>query len=144
MLTVAICFALALVMLAIAGVAKAAVDELTHQEDNNVFIKRGAWYDARTSWKLKYKDYDAGDLRPRFFKSTTWFVLFTDFWHAADAVYLTSYMLGSMSLALGLAAWLGLPASLPWQLAALALGRIYVSLWFEPFYTKHFRIKPAA
>lgn len=104
-------------LLALGFVAKAAVDVLTHQAGNNVFERWGAWFDARTSWKNKYRAYDAGDLGPRFPLATTALVLLTDFWHAADSVYLTAYLLGAMLLG----AWLGPAGAWPWVLAVVAV-----------------------
>lgn len=143
--TVIITLIAALVMLAAAGVAKAAIDVLTHQAGNNIFERLGPWWDARTSWKRKYKDYDAGDLRPRFPGAKSWLVMLTDFWHAADTVYLTSYALGFMLLTATLFLGLGTERAGIWCLPALALARVYVSGLFELFYTRIFRInKPSA
>ncbi|RZK31427.1 MAG: hypothetical protein EOO63_04220 [Hymenobacter sp.] len=47
-------FFAAILLLALAYVAKASIDTLTHQAGNNVFEKWGLWFDARTSWKNKY------------------------------------------------------------------------------------------
>lgn len=97
--------------------AKAACDNLTHQAGNSIFEAWGPWFDARTSWKRKYKNYDAGDLRPRFWLSTTALVLFTDFWHAADSVYLTAYLAGGALLG----CWLAQAGPLAWVLALAAV-----------------------
>jgi hypothetical protein len=107
----------AILLLALAYVAKAAVDILTHQEGNNIFEAWGTWFDARSSWKRKYKDYDAGDLRPRFWLSTTVLVFATDFWHAADSVYLTAYLAGGALLG----CWLAHSGPLAWLLALAAV-----------------------
>jgi hypothetical protein len=103
----------AILLLALAHVAKAACDNLTHQQGNSVFEQWGPWFDARTSWKNKYAagSWEAGAPRPRFWLSTTVLVLVTDFWHAADAVYLTAYAAGAGLLGITLAsanptAWL--------------------------------------
>ena len=133
--------AAALLLLALAGVAKSAVDILTHQPDNNTLSARGGWFDARLSWKLKYKDYDKGDLRPRFLGSKTWLVSLTDFWHAADAVYLLTY--GGGNLLLGAAAVM-LPFPLIKGLALFAVGRLLFGVCFEFFYQKVWRKRPVA
>jgi len=125
----------AILLLVLAHVAKATVDIITHQEGNNIFEKWGAFYDARTSWKRKYKDYDAGDLRPRFLGSTTVLVLFTDFWHLADSVYLTAYLMGGVLLGY----WL-MPAG-PWvMLLAVAAVKAGGGGVFQ-FCYRAFRVK---
>lgn len=43
------------------------------------------------------------------------FVWPTDFWHAADSVYLTAYLLGAMLLG----TWLGPVQAWPWVLAVV-------------------------
>lgn len=105
----------AIALLLVAYVAKAAIDNLTHQAGNSIFEKWGKWFDARTSWLNKYKpgSWEAGAPVPRFLGSTTVFVWLTDFWHAADSVYLTAYLLGAMLLG----AWLGPAGAWPWVLA---------------------------
>jgi hypothetical protein len=103
----------AIVLLLVAYVAKAA--------GNSIFEKWGKWFDARVSWLNKYKpgSWEAGAKQPRFLGSTTVFVGLTDFWHAADSVYLTAYLLGAMLLG----AWLGPAGAWPWLLAvALVKG----------------------
>jgi hypothetical protein len=122
--------------LLVAGTAKAAVDILTHQEGNNVFEALGAWWDARTSWKRKYKDYDGGDQSAAFPGSKGWLVLFTDFWHLADSVYLTFYALGFFA-----AGYYCGTCDLDWQLVSgiFLVGRVEVSAVFELFYQKVFR-----
>jgi hypothetical protein len=130
----------AVLLFALAGISKAAVDILTHQEGANIFEAKGPWYDARTSWKLKYKDYDKGDLRPRFLGATNVFVMFTDFWHAADAVYLASYHLGGAALGALLVTMGAGPALI---VALLASSRLIFSGCFELCYSKLFRKQPA-
>jgi len=108
-------------LLVVAYVAKAAIDNLTHQAGNSIFEQWGQWFDARVSWLNKYKpgSWEAGAPVPRFLGSTTVFVWLTDFWHAADSVYLTAYLLGAMLLG----AWLGPVQAWPWVLAvALVKG----------------------
>jgi len=134
----AVLLGLALVMLAVAGIAKAAVDVLMHQEDKNIFIKLGPWWDARTSWKRKYKDYDAGDLRPCFIGAKTWLVSLTDFWHAADAVYLLTYAAGFALIGFTCAS---VPLPVLKLVTVSVLGRLVFSGVFEVFYKHVFRIK---
>lgn len=129
----------AFVLFAMAAVAKAAVDILTHQAGANVFEVLGPWWDARTSWKRKYRDYDAGDLRPRFWGSTGPLVLLTDFWHLADAVYLTTYYSAAFALGVALAS-----GSVWWFPVALAGQKLYFGAVFELCYQRLFRKSPAA
>jgi hypothetical protein len=109
----------AILLLALAHVAKAACDNLTHQQGNSIFERWGPWFDARTSWLNKYKpgSWEAGKAVARFLGSTTVFVALTDFWHAADSLYLTAYLLGAMLLG----SWLGPVQALPWLLALAAV-----------------------
>jgi hypothetical protein len=44
------------------------------------------FWDFQTSWKNKYKDYDAGDLRPAFIGSKWIFVGFTDGYHLTRTI----------------------------------------------------------
>ncbi|MGI4864619.1 MAG: hypothetical protein ACRYFZ_11915 [Janthinobacterium lividum] len=105
-------------LLILAYVAKAAIDTLTHQAGNNIFERWGKWFDARTSWLNKYKpgSWPSAPV-PRFLGSTTVFVWLTDFWHAADSVYLTAYLLGAMLLGV----WLGPVQAWPWLLAIVLI-----------------------
>lgn len=107
-------------LLALAFMANAAVDNLTHQAGNSIFERWGAWSDARTSWLNKYKpgSWQASKPVARFPLSTTALVALTDFWHAADNVYLTAYLVGAMLLG----AWLGAAGSLPWVLAVAVVN----------------------
>jgi hypothetical protein len=57
------------------------------------------FWDFQTSWKNKYKDYDAGDLRPAFLGSKSIFVGFTDGYHLTRTV---DRSFTSVSLALAL------------------------------------------
>jgi hypothetical protein len=107
--------AIAIALFVLAFVAKAAVDTLTHQAGNNIFEKWGKWFDARVSWLNKYKpgSWEAGAPVPRFLGSTTVFAWATDFWHAADSLYLTSYLVGAMLLG----AYLGATGAWPCMVA---------------------------
>jgi hypothetical protein len=123
-------------LLTVAATAKAAVDSLTHQAGNCVFEQFGPWWDARTSWKNKYKDYDNGDMRPAFPGAKGPLVLLTDFWHFADFVYLTAYLLSATAFAFIVydMRW--------WQIAAfLVFQKIAFGFVFELFYRHTFRVK---
>src|SRR5690348_17390301 len=41
----------------------------------------------RVSWKLKYRNFDAGDLRPAFPGAKTWLVGLTDGYHLTRTIY---------------------------------------------------------
>lgn len=121
----------------LAGLAKAAVDVMSHQEDNNIFINWGAWFDIRTSWKRKYKNYDSGDMRPAFWRSEDVLVALTDFWHAADFVYLKAYLIGAGVGAVGI-----YKAGGPWwaYLAGVCWSALVMGAVFELTYSRYFRI----
>lgn len=127
----------------LAGLAKAAVDIMSHQADNNIFIRWGAWFDVRTSWKRKYKDYDRdGENGPAAFIGAKGpLVALTDFWHAADFVYLKAYLLGAGFGAVGIyragGAWWAYAAGLVWS--AIVMGAV-----FELTYRRSFRINKRA
>ena len=121
-------------LLALAAIAKAAVDVLTHAEGANIFEQLGPWWDARTSWKRKYWDYDSGDLRPRFWGSKTVLVALTDFWHLTDFVYLSAYLVGALLLGAALA---GQPGWV-WLVTAAGVKAGFGGV-FEVFYRRVFR-----
>lgn len=124
----------------LAGLAKAAVDIMSHQPDNNIFIRWGGWFDNRVSWKRKYRNYDAGDLRPRFPGSLTWLVACVDFWHFADAIYLKAYLAGGVCG--GIAAY---RSGGGWAYVALAAyASIVLGAIFELTYKRVYRINRAA
>lgn len=113
--------------------AKAAVDVLTHKAGANRLERLGVWFDARISWKFKYKDYDAGDLRPRFPGAKTWLVLLTDFWHSADAAYLLGWQVPIV---------LFLPVNLAAGAVLLCALKGGFGAVFELFYRRVFPLKP--
>ena len=73
---------LLILLLAGAGVFKAVADALAHGSARLTAL--GPWWDYATSWQRKYKDYYAGDKRPRFWGSSTVFVGLSDAWHCAN------------------------------------------------------------
>jgi hypothetical protein len=113
--------ALLVVLLALAGAFRAFHDCLTHAPA--ALAKWGPFWDARTSWQLKYKDYYATGTTPAFPGSTTLLVAFTDAWHlsnllawaCADAAFLVA----------------AFPAYRWWAVAAVAARRCA----FEPLYS---------
>jgi hypothetical protein len=48
------------------------------------------FYDINTSWENKYKDFDKGDLRAKYFLSKSLLVAGTDGFHMTQAVYRTA------------------------------------------------------
>lgn len=130
---------LAALLLLIAGTAKAAVDIMSHQPDNNIFMNWGPFYDNRNSWKRKYKDYDGGNLSPRFLGAKTWAAFLTDFWHLCDFVYLKAYfgagMAAGVAVALNFRHW--------WAYAAVVVAAgCEMGGIFELLYRRVFRIRP--
>jgi hypothetical protein len=85
-----------LLVLTVSPTAKAAVDALTQKAGRNIFERLknttlAKWFDARTSWARKYRNAAAGDYSARYPFSKNVLVMFTDFWHFADAVYLDAW-----------------------------------------------------
>ena len=82
---------LTIIFLVIAAVCKAVKDTLEWHYDYSIFSKFNAKYwNPLISWKNKYKD----DLKtPKFWGSTTVFVMFTDAWHLFDFLQIISFML---------------------------------------------------
>lgn len=71
---------------------------------NQAIVYHGAgkgshFWDYNTSWKNKYRNYDAGDLRPAFPGSKTWLVGITDGNHLTRMVN-RSFSLGSIMIAM--------------------------------------------
>jgi len=88
-------FLQALVCFACAGWANAVMDKLQFRYDRSLFARfnNQQFWDPSISWKNKYKDYDAGDERPRFPLATTALVALTDGWHLMQTVMLTFFAL---------------------------------------------------
>ena len=112
--------ALLIALCALAGAFRAVHDCLTHAPA--ALAKWGPFWDARTSWTLKYKDYYHDPKTPRFWGSTTLFVALTDAWHFSN---LLSW--GCMDAAFLLAAW---PAYHWYAVAAVVARRVV----FQPLY----------
>lgn len=58
---------------------------------NQAVVHRNIWKghafsDFTTSWKRKYRDYDAGDLRPAYFGSKSFLVGITDMFHLTRSI----------------------------------------------------------
>jgi hypothetical protein len=68
------------VLLAISATAKAIQDKLQFHFEDSVFSKLGNWWNAKHSWKNKWKN---GDKKQgeAFFLSSTLLVGLTDAWH---------------------------------------------------------------
>jgi hypothetical protein len=108
-----------LLLLAAAGLLRAVHDVGTHAPEK--LAGWGPFWDARTSWRLKYKS--TGEQRPAFPGSTTLFVAFTDGWHLTN---LLSWACADAAVVL--AAW---PAY-GWRALLPVLGRRVV---FQPLYS---------
>jgi len=61
----------------VSGAADGVNQNLTHWR----WGKGKSFWDVRTSWKNKYKDFDGGDKSARYWGSKTIFVAFTDGFH---------------------------------------------------------------
>ena len=106
---------------ALAGGLRAVHDTLTHSP--GALARFGPFWDARTSWVLKYRDYYNDPKTPRFWGSTTLFVAWTDAWHASNAL-----CWACMDAALLVAAW----QPYRWVVVgAIVLRRVI----FEPLYS---------
>ena len=112
--------ALLIALCALAGVFRAFHDCLTHAPAT--LAKWGPFWDARTSWTLKYRDYYHDPVTPRFWGSTTLFVFASDAWHLSNAL-----SWGCADAAVLLAGW---PTCRWAVLAGVGLRR----LLFEPLY----------
>jgi len=73
---------LVVILIIISGVSKAVMDSLNHYYGNSIFFRfyNDLYWNPSISWKNKYKNYP-DDKSPKFFLSTTLFVMFTDAWH---------------------------------------------------------------
>lgn len=77
---------LVIVLIVIAALSKAVKDTLNFHYGNSIFSKLQPeqWWNPSISWVNKYKS--AQDLRPKFWGSTTIFVMITDAWHLFDFI----------------------------------------------------------
>lgn len=84
---------LVIVLIVIAALSKAVKDTLNFHYGNSIFSKLQLeqWWNPSISWVNKYKS--AQDLRPKFWGSTTIFVMITDAWHLFDFLQLVSFLL---------------------------------------------------
>ena len=112
--------ALLVALCALAGGLRAFHDCLTHSP--TALAKWGPFFDASTSWRLKYADYYNDPVTPRFWGSTTVFVAFSDAWHLSN---LLSW--GCADAAVVLAGW----HEFRWYVVAGVVARRVV---FEPLY----------
>lgn len=82
---------LTIIFLVIAAICKAVKDTVEFHYDYSIFAKCNTKYwNPLTSWRNKYKE----DLKtPKFWGSTTIFVMFTDAWHLFDFLQLVSFLL---------------------------------------------------
>ena len=113
-----------LVLCALAGGFRAVHDCLTHEP--GALARWGPFWDARTSWRRKYRDYYNDPKTERFWGSTTVFVFATDAWHLFNAL-----SWACMDAAVLVAAWQ------PYRWYAVA-GIVLRRVVFEPLY-RHLR-----
>ena len=67
-----------LILFTFSGIFEAIMDKIQFHYNKSIFPKNSLFWNPELSWKNKYKD----DLKtPKFFGSTTFFVIFTDAWH---------------------------------------------------------------
>src|SRR5690348_2992553 len=64
-----------------------AADGFNQNIANWRYKNDGEFWDMRVSWKLKYRNFDAGDLRPAFPGAKTWLVGLTDGYHLTRTIY---------------------------------------------------------
>jgi hypothetical protein len=88
-----------LIFMALAGAGNAAMDITQFHFNDSLFSKMDneRFYDPQLSWQNKWQDDSNGNVMPgreRFFGSSRWFVMFTDFWHCAKF-----FMIGFITLA---------------------------------------------
>ena len=81
---------------AVSGAADGVNQNLAHWR----WGKGKAFWDVKTSWKNKYKDFDAGNTDAAFFGSKTIFVAFTDGYHLTRMID-RSAMLLSVGISAG-------------------------------------------
>lgn len=77
--------------MAVSGSADGLNQAIIHHR----FGRGNDFWDAKTSWKNKYKDFDNGDTRPAFIGSKTWTVALTDGMHLTRAIDRT-FMYGAI------------------------------------------------
>lgn len=68
---------------------------LNQRIDHHNFSQGNQFWDINLSWKNKYRNYDGGDLRERFFGAKTFLVWATDGYHLTSTVEKLSLGLGA-------------------------------------------------
>ena len=82
----------------LAGAFRAVHDCLTFSP--GALARLGPFFDARTSWLRKYKDYYRDPVTPKFWGATTVFVFVSDAWHLSNML-----AWGCLDAALLIAGW---------------------------------------
>ena len=84
---------ISIILLIFAFINKAICDVLNSRYNHSIFKNLNPnYFNPTVSWKNKYKD---GDYTKgaKFFGSTTFFVMFTDFWHLSNFLMTISFIL---------------------------------------------------
>lgn len=79
------------IIVVFSGFLKAVMDIITHKYFQSIFVKFPKWetfMNPIESWKNKYKEHKKRV--PKFLGSTTIFVAFTDLWHLAQSLHISS------------------------------------------------------
>ncbi len=79
------------ILLFVSIVSNVVMDVLIHDYHSSIFSRLNpSYWNPEESWANKYKE---GTNKPRFFLSTTVFVIFTDAWHLFQFIFHSSWQL---------------------------------------------------
>lgn len=82
-----------IIFLVVAFLFKAICDVLNSRFDKSIFKNiNEKYFNPTISWKNKYKDGDPNK-GAKFLGSTTFLVMFTDFWHLCNFIMIISFIL---------------------------------------------------
>lgn len=120
---------IALLCLALAGVANGICDSLVFHYPKTGFEKGDTFWNPYISWKNKYKDGDVNQ-GPKFPGSTTVFVSLTDAWHLFKMLQLLCIKMAVLFAA-------SMAVKRPWWYWAFAFAALtsFMSLGFKIFYS---------
>jgi hypothetical protein len=125
---------LGIILVAIAAIAEAIMDTLSHRFNNSIFSELDRfWWDPTFSWRNKYRQRNI-TLGPRFWGSTTFFVFTTDAWHMFKMISKEGSLLGIALILVGV-----LDVNF-WHVAILfTLNRLFFGIVFHINYTYLFK-----